>query len=550
MFYRILLILFSISLISCTKEIIQQKLIVSVTPANGGSVSPPSNSYEKGSNVSLVATPSGEYLFKQWQGSISGTSNPTSIIMDADKSVTGVFEKRQYPLTLSIEGSGTVKEEVIALATQSQYPSGTTVRLTAQSADKFEFGGWSGDLNSNKNPIELSIDKSLTIKALFEPRNYLYENFNYFKSQKSIKIGKNEIFNRNDYNVITSADWVSFIKQRFKLTTISGVGVVNFNFNQCRTIIGDPWLEFFFNVDNGELLFIRFRKYFEEVNNQTKHFYLDEFKTKSDCYSSFESYTNALVENSLLNTSVSKGGYSYNESKLTNPPFSGTIFIDPNIITSKDSSTFISIKYQGVGLRTMYDRRNGGSWKNLNAHLFLTNFSDNLFTEIQINPEFSTEEAEKEARKYSFLIGQLPKDLRRDVRSVWIHKGTELFGGGNNNILIHTGQSLEYEKSGIIEETLIHEAAHTSIDSYVYPSAKISGKKWIDATIADQQFISNYAKEWPLREDIAESFLPYIAVKFKSNRISKCMRDIILSANVNRFIFFDSMNFDLSLYNK
>ena len=113
-----------------------------------------------------------------------------------------------------------------------------------------------------------------------------------------------------------------------------------------------------------------------------------------------------------------------------------------------------------------------------------------------------------------------------------ISNGTNLFGG-NNNILIHTGQSLEYEKSGIIEETLIHEAAHTSIDSYVYPSAKISGKKWIDATIADQQFISDYAKEWPLREDIAESFLPYIAVKFKSNRISKCMWDIILSANVN-----------------
>ena len=130
MFNRTLLILSFICLISCTKEIIQQKLTVSVTPANGGSVSPPSNSYEKGSNVSLVATPVGEYLFKQWQGSISGTSNPTSITMDADKSVTGVFEKRQYPLTLTIEGSGTVKEEVIGIAGQALYPSGTTVRLT------------------------------------------------------------------------------------------------------------------------------------------------------------------------------------------------------------------------------------------------------------------------------------------------------------------------------------------------------------------------------------------------------------------------------------
>ena len=168
MFNRSLLILSFICLISCTKEIIQQKLTVSVTPANGGSVSPPSNSYEKGSNVSLVATPTGEYLFKQWQGSISGTSNPTSITMDADKSVTGVFEKRQYPLTLTIEGSGTVKEEVIAIATQALYPSGTTVRLTAQPADKFEFGGWSGDLTSTANPLDLKIEKAISLKALFQ----------------------------------------------------------------------------------------------------------------------------------------------------------------------------------------------------------------------------------------------------------------------------------------------------------------------------------------------------------------------------------------------
>ena len=164
MFNRALLILSFICLISCTKEIIQQKLTVSVTPANGGSVSPPSNSYEKGSNVSLVATPIGEYLFKQWQGSISGTSNPTSITMDADKSVTGVFEKRQYPLTLTIEGSGTVKEEVIGIAGQALYPSGTTVRLTAQpGSSDYVFKDWTGDLPSKENPLQLIILKPINL---------------------------------------------------------------------------------------------------------------------------------------------------------------------------------------------------------------------------------------------------------------------------------------------------------------------------------------------------------------------------------------------------
>ena len=158
----------SFLLLACSKEIIQQKLTVDVTPANSGTVSPPTNAFERGSVVSLVATPAGEYIFKQWQGGVSGTNNPTSITMDADKQVTGVFERRQYPLKLTIEGNGTVKEEVIALAPQSQYPSGTTVRLTPQPAEKYEFGGWSGDLVSTSNPLELKVDKPVSLKALFQ----------------------------------------------------------------------------------------------------------------------------------------------------------------------------------------------------------------------------------------------------------------------------------------------------------------------------------------------------------------------------------------------
>ena len=201
MFYRTLLILSFICLISCTKEIIQQKLTVSVTPTNGGTVSPPSNSYEKGSNVSLVATPAGEYLFKQWQGSISGTSNPTSITMDSDKSVTGVFEKRQYPLTLTIEGSGTVKEEVIAVATQSQYPSGTTVRLTAQPADKFEFGGWKGDVISLTNPLEIKIDKAISLNVSFKAKAIIYPLFkeSYLNQRSGMYFSWNDVDLNNPY---------------------------------------------------------------------------------------------------------------------------------------------------------------------------------------------------------------------------------------------------------------------------------------------------------------------------------------------------------------
>jgi hypothetical protein len=168
MLIRISVLVLTFIIFSCSKEIIQQKLTVDWTPLNGGTVSPPSNAYEKGSVVSLTSTPAGEYVFKQWSGNLSGTNNPAPITMDTDKQVTGVFEKRQYPLSLTIEGSGTVKEEVIAIASQAQYPSGTTVRLTAQPADKFEFGGWSGDLTSTANPLDLKIEKAISLKAMFQ----------------------------------------------------------------------------------------------------------------------------------------------------------------------------------------------------------------------------------------------------------------------------------------------------------------------------------------------------------------------------------------------
>jgi Divergent InlB B-repeat domain len=125
--------------LGCTKEILTHKLSTDASPLNGGSVTPPSNSFEHGQQVSLTATPNGEYVFKNWQGALSGTTNPTSLLMDADKQVTGVFEKRQYPLNLTIEGNGTVKEEVIAMASQAQYPSGTTVNRNRLGVNYFNF---------------------------------------------------------------------------------------------------------------------------------------------------------------------------------------------------------------------------------------------------------------------------------------------------------------------------------------------------------------------------------------------------------------------------
>ncbi|MFM1793065.1 MAG: Mannuronate-specific alginate lyase [Bacteroidota bacterium] len=153
--------------LGCTKEILTHKLSTDASPFNGGTVTPPSNSFEHGQQVSLTATPNGEYVFKNWQGSLSGTTNPTSLLMDADKQVTGVFEKRQYPLNLTIEGNGTVKEEVIAVASQAQYPSGTTVKLTAKPNLGSSFSEWKGDKTGTDSVLTILVSKPFSLVAKF-----------------------------------------------------------------------------------------------------------------------------------------------------------------------------------------------------------------------------------------------------------------------------------------------------------------------------------------------------------------------------------------------
>jgi hypothetical protein len=236
---------------------------------------------------------------------------------------------------------------------------------------------------------------------------------------------------------------------------------------------------------------------------------------------------------------ITKGGGD--QTVQADPPFGGTIFIDPDIITSSDPTTFQSVSYAGRGSRTMYDRRIA-NWITVNAYLFNASFDDGLTAEIQVNPEFgSSDAALQEAQKYAPVIGQLPTALRTDVQTVWIHKGTEPFGGGNNNLLIHIGQADLYLADGILEETFMHEASHTSLDPY---HASASG--WLDAQTKDNEFISTYARDNPNREDIAESFLTYFAIRYRSDRISQELYDTIVQTIPNRIAYFD--NQELNMY--
>jgi hypothetical protein len=147
----------------------------------------------------------------------------------------------------------------------------------------------------------------------------------------------------------------------------------------------------------------------------------------------------------------------------------------------------------------------------------------------------------EEARRFGPVIGRLPRALRTDVETVWVHRGTEPFGGGNANLLIHTGQADFYEDNGWLEEALVHEAAHTSLDA-----AHASAPHWTAAQRADSCFVSTYGRDNPAREDVAESFLPYLALRYRPASLDAEARAAIEGAMPNRTAYFDWLSLDLS----
>ncbi len=146
---------------------IQRTLTVNAT---NGSVAtnpnPTGGTYDDGTSVTLTATPNAGYKFTGWSGDASGTTNPLTITMDADKTVTAMFSKIQLTVTINAtNGSVTTNPNPVS----GTYDDGTSVTFTAVPDAGFKFDGWSGDLTGSTNPRTISIVSDLNITANFSP---------------------------------------------------------------------------------------------------------------------------------------------------------------------------------------------------------------------------------------------------------------------------------------------------------------------------------------------------------------------------------------------
>tara|TARA_R100001143_G_scaffold52481_2_gene47670 strand:+ start:32281 stop:34593 length:2313 start_codon:yes stop_codon:yes gene_type:complete len=139
---------------------------IEAVPAEAGTVTPASGEFESGRSLEISATANEHWVFSRWEGDHSGTVNPSVISMSSNKDIAAIFVKRDYPLTVLVEGEGSVGEEVVQERT-TEYEHGTVVRLTPEPADGWEFNEWLGDAEGSENPLTITVEGETEVKARF-----------------------------------------------------------------------------------------------------------------------------------------------------------------------------------------------------------------------------------------------------------------------------------------------------------------------------------------------------------------------------------------------
>ena len=131
--------------------------------------------YIHGSQIKLTAVPNKGWEFDRWEGDLSGSVNPETIVLDSSKMVDAFFEKSPYTLEININGGGSITK----IPNQDTFYFGDSVTLSALGDTGWKFDRWDGDVSGNVNPLKIFVDSTKSINAIFERIQYsLYVNIN------------------------------------------------------------------------------------------------------------------------------------------------------------------------------------------------------------------------------------------------------------------------------------------------------------------------------------------------------------------------------------
>jgi uncharacterized repeat protein (TIGR02543 family) len=123
-----------------------------------------------GSYQTVMATPYSGFQFIGWSGEASGTSNPLTIPVNQNMTITANFAATGTALTLIVttNGNGTVLPNLNGQILQA----GKNYTLTATAAPGNLFSNWSGTITTLQNPLTIKAESNMVLQANFVPNPF------------------------------------------------------------------------------------------------------------------------------------------------------------------------------------------------------------------------------------------------------------------------------------------------------------------------------------------------------------------------------------------
>jgi uncharacterized repeat protein (TIGR02543 family) len=131
---------------------------------------PDKNYYNYGDSIQLKAQPKIGYVFSGWSGSISGITNPVTIIISGNRIITAKFTSAIEPtysiIILPSQGQGSTNPA----SGNYQYTGNTNISITATPQNGWLLDYWTvgGIMIEKSNPLNLVVSSNMEIKAFFK----------------------------------------------------------------------------------------------------------------------------------------------------------------------------------------------------------------------------------------------------------------------------------------------------------------------------------------------------------------------------------------------
>ena len=252
-----------------------------------------------------------------------------------------------------------------------------------------------------------------------------------------------------------------------------------------------------------------------------------------------------------------------------NPNIDGNSFY--KLIHPNDPSSFLGISYHGLTTRyyeksILPDGCIGGyhcfeatNWvvsAPYHVHNFQVIFYPDRIIEFNVDSSVTVEKAEQMVTSLAHVYGQVPQVMLLGLQGVIIIEGKGVAWGGPYHGF-HTLPSFcgfcDLFKFHDLGNVVLHELAHATMDADIPrpnhygfgPDVNTFGlidyDLWTEAARQDGVYISEYAEFMPEYEDIAETILVYIAVKYYTHRIGMLTESVLRSLIPNRMLLLDTI---------